>query len=104
MPSAAQSEPVEASDDLKELTLLVLSISDEGFQIRTSEQDYPKILKKSGEFDFDGLSVRLSDLKKRYPKLSDVVISPDSKIKYQIIVRVLDSCREVGFPNFSISG
>lgn len=104
LPSAEQEESTNPPEDFGDLTLLVLSISDEGFQIRTSEKDYPRISKKFGEFDYDGLSVRLSDLKKQYPKLRDVVISPDSKIKYQIIVRVLDSCREVGFPNFSISG
>ena len=91
-------------EDLKDLTVLVVSIQPEGFEIKTSELDLPLIQKKSDDFDFDQLTDRLKGIKKRFPRLQDVVILPASQIRYQVIVKVLDSCREVGFPNFSISG
>lgn len=91
-------------EELKDLTLLMVTISLDGFEIKTSEKDFPVIPNHSGGFDYDRLTVRLAKIKEQYPKLNDVLISPDDNIRYQVIVNVLDRCREVGFPNFSISG
>jgi len=93
-----------SEEELKNLTLLVVSIKPEGFEIKTSEKKYPLIGKRDGDFDFSALKRRLGEIKKRYPALEDVIISPASEIRYKVIVKVLDSCREAGFPNFSISG
>ncbi len=105
LPSAEQSpsNAVSASD-LKELTVLVVSIDTKGFQVKTSEKKLPFVKKMSGKYDYNTLGERLRSVKKKYPKLEDVIISPDATIKYDTIVKVMDKCREVGFPNFSISG
>ncbi len=91
-------------EDLKDLTLLMVVINSEGFEIKTSENNFPKVLNTSDGFDFEKLSERLNNIKLQYPKLEDVLISPADDIQYQVIIKVLDSCREVGFPNFSITG
>lgn len=95
-----------ATDDeaVKDLTVLVVSIFSEGFQIKTSERNFPIIKKKDGEYDLQKLVDNLNEIKRLFPRLEDVVISPSSEVLYQVIVDVLDSCREVGFPNYSISG
>ena len=105
LPSAEQSSSnVVNANDLKELTVLVVSIDTKGFQVKTSEKKLPFVKKISGKFDYKALVDRLKSVKKKYPKLEDVIISPDARIKYDTIIKVMDTCRKVGFPNFSISG
>ncbi|NOY76810.1 MAG: biopolymer transporter ExbD [Calditrichaeota bacterium] len=105
LPSAEQSSANTINaNDLKELTVLVVSIDKKGFQVKTSEKKLPFVKKINGKFDYAGLKNRLNWVKKKYPKLEDVIISPDATIKYDTIVKVMDTCRETGFPNFSISG
>jgi len=103
LPSLQQKGNVNLQD-LKNLTVLVVGIKPEGFEIKTSERTYPLIGNRDGRFDYASLYARLKEIKDRYPDLKDVIISPAPNIRYQIIVKVLDNCREVGFPNFSISG
>ncbi len=105
LPSAEQSSSNAVNaKDLKELTVLVVSIGTKGFEVKTSEKKLPLVKKTNGKYDYKTLGDRLKSVKKKYPKLEDVIISPDAKIKYDTIVKVMDKCREVGFPNFSISG
>jgi len=103
LPSLQQKGSVNLQD-LKDLTVLVVGIKPEGFEIKTSERTYPLIKNRNGQFNYAALYARLKEIKDRYPDLKDVIISPAPNIRYQIIVKVLDNCREVGFPNFSISG
>ena len=91
-------------EEIKDLTVLVLSINSEGFQIKTSEKEYPIIKIMDGDFNYMALVEELTEVKKKFPKLEDVIISPSSEILYHVIVKVLDNCREIGFPNYSISG
>lgn len=91
-------------DEIKDLTVLVISIKTEGFEIKTSEQNYPLIRKTNGNYDYDKLDIKLTEIKNQFPKLEDVIITPSSEVLYQDIVNVLDQCREIGFPNYSISG
>ena len=91
-------------EDLKDLTLLMVIINPEGFEIKTSENNFPEVLNTADGFDFEKLSEQLENIKLQYPKLEDVLISPADDIQYQVIIKVLDSCRDVGFPNFSITG
>jgi len=88
----------------KELTVLVVAIEPSGFEVKTSEKTFPKIRRKKNEYNYDELTKRLKSIKKDFPKLEDVIISPDNDVQYHIIIKVMDVCREAGFPNFSISG
>ena len=103
LPTLEQKSGVN-DEEIKDLTVLVLAISPEGFQIKTSEKNYPMIKIKDGDYDYLDLGKKLTEIKTQFPKLEDVIISPSSEILYHVIVKVLDNCREVGFPNYSISG
>lgn len=91
-------------NEIKDLTVLVISIKSEGFEIKTSENNYPSISKSNGHYDYDKLDSKLKEIKELFPKLEDVIITPAAEVLYQDIVNVLDHCREIGFPNYSISG
>jgi biopolymer transport protein ExbD len=94
----------QTENEIKDLTVLVISINSEGFEIKTSENNYPVIKKNNGNFDYIELVTKLTEIKTQFPKLEDVIITPTSEVLYQEIVNVLDHCREIGFPNYSISG
>lgn len=103
LPSLDQGSSM-SNEEVKDLTVLVISIGPNGFEIKTSENKYPLIKQKKGKYDFRKLKEQLTRIKEQYPRLEDVIISPTSEVLYQVIVNVLDNCREIGFPNYSISG
>jgi biopolymer transport protein ExbD len=103
LPTLEQKSGLD-ENEINDLTVLVLSITPDGFQIKTSEENYPIIEVRNGDYNYQDLEKKLSEIKTQFPKLEDVIISPSSEILYHVIVKVLDNCREVGFPNYSISG
>jgi len=104
LPTLDGSGVGESTLPIEDLTVMVITIDASGFIIKTSSKDYPQIPLRTNEYDYQELSRQLAEIKKLFPRLTDVVISPTAEVRYQIIVRVLDRCREIGFPNFSISG
>jgi len=104
LPTLDGSEIVSGEPQIEDLTVMVIAIDTKGFTIKTSDKSYPLIPMRTGEYDYQELSRQLTEIKRLFPRLEDVVISPTSEVRYQIIVKVLDYCREIGFPNFSISG
>ncbi len=105
LPSTEQAANAAVNPaDLKGLTVLVVTIKDTGLEVKTSKKKLPFVPKKNGKYDLKTLAKRLGEVKKKYPKLEDVIITPSETIRYETIVHVMDTCREAGFPNFSISG
>lgn len=85
-------------------TLIILSIAEDGFLLKAPDTKIPLIRKQGDEFDFDSLVRRLRELDTRFQNTDDIIISPTATIRYEVIVKVMDRCRENGFPNISISG
>ncbi len=96
--ATAQEKPSQT------VVLNFLFIRDNEFELRVPDIKFPKLAKKGGLYDWQGLQKQLAQVKKRYPGSQDIIISPDNSIKYDIIISVMDRCRESGFPNISISG
>lgn len=45
-------------------------------------------------YDYEELTRILAQIKDEYPDDENVILVPDSKIAYEVIVRVMDACRE----------
>jgi biopolymer transport protein ExbD len=84
--------------------LIILSVTEKGFELRAPNTKIPMIRRKGEEYDYDTLIRRLRELDRKFVGVDDVIISPAATIKYEVIVKVMDRCRENGFPNISISG
>jgi len=82
----------------------ILSITDKGFELKSKDFKIPLIEKEKEVFDFEALVEKLVEVKAKYQGSEDIIIAPQATIKYDIIIKVMDSCRENGFPNISISG
>jgi biopolymer transport protein ExbD len=48
---------------------------------------------EDGEYDYEALSDKLSELKKRYPEKTDASILLESDIEYDTLVQVMDRVR-----------
>ena len=82
----------------------VLTITDQGFELKSKGLDFPGLARKDGQYDYDTLVDRLNRVKQAHRQTEDIIIAPQAAIKYDTIIKVMDRCRENGFPNISISG
>ena len=107
LPSLSQntsSQVSQSTPEQKPLVLNMLAIRPNGFELKSPTFNFPFIVKKGEQYDFEQLQVNLRQIKDKFPEAEDVVIQPEDAIKYDIVIKVMDRCRESGFPNISISG
>jgi biopolymer transport protein ExbD len=106
LPSLNQntSSVTQASEEKKPLVLNMLAVRQNGFELKSPTFNFPFIMKKGEQYDFEQLQASLRQIKDKFPDSEDMVIQPEDVIKYDDVVKVMDRCRESGFPNISISG
>jgi biopolymer transport protein ExbD len=87
--------------------LVILVVTEDGkFQLQTtSSQSQFDPLYSLGEnkYDFEGLVNQLKRLKTDLPGLEEIILRPEENVKYEVVVKVMDRCREEGFPNISFA-
>lgn len=88
----------------KNPVVTILAITDKGFEIKTKDLKIPFIAKLDSGFDYVRLVEKLNRVKQRHQETEDIIIAPQAATKYDTIIKVMDRCRENGFPNISISG
>jgi biopolymer transport protein ExbD len=88
----SSTEAVEPQDQTFQLEVIVRK---DKIEIGDRNQGllgvYP--LDADGEYDFDAVSGKLSELKDRYPKKTDASILLESDIEYDTLVQVMDRVR-----------
>ena len=104
LPSLNKSSRSINSEQQKKLTLVILVIKDSGFQLKVPGFKFDPVQKKQKEYDFTKLATQLKEVKVKHASAEDIIISPEGQIKYDIIIKAMDSCREKGFPNVSLAG
>lgn len=88
----------------KQSVLSTLEIDDAEMQLNSPTFSFPPIKKTGASYDYNLLKSQLTEIKQKFPEAADMVIAPEDQIKYDIVIQVMDRCREQGFPNISISG
>ncbi len=101
---STENQSNETTELPKKVVLTILAINEKGFELKTKGVKVSSIKKKQGEFDFQTLVMKLKEIKKLHQESEDIIIAPHAVIKYDTIIKVMDRCRETGFPNISISG
>jgi biopolymer transport protein ExbD len=88
----SSSEPAASQEQIFQLEVIVRK---DKIEIGDRDQGllgvYP--LTEDGEYDYDALSNKLSELKNRYPDKTDVAILLESDIEYDTLVQVMDRVR-----------
>ena len=78
----------------------VLFIRENSIQLKSPEISLAQV-PKVAEYDWEALRSQLEQVKIKYPESMDVIITPESTIRYEIIIAVMDICRDAGFANIS---
>jgi biopolymer transport protein ExbD len=88
----SSTEPVEPQDQTFQLEVI---IRQDKIEIGDRNQGllgiYPN--NEEGEYDYEALSTKLSELKDRYPTKTDASILLESEIAYDTLVQVMDRVR-----------
>lgn len=89
----------------RNLVLVILVIRETGFQLKSSlDIKFDPIDKNRDQYNYAKLVEQLKVIKEKQPQAEDIIISPEAKVKYDVIIKVMDRCRETGFLNVSLSG
>jgi len=88
----------------KDLVLVILAIKESGFQLKSPGFKFDPINKNGNNYNYQLLIDQLKEIKVKYAIAEDVIISPEANVKYDIIIKAMDRCRETGFPNVSLAG
>ena len=102
LPSAGRQSSVAAEN--RQVVLNILAITESGFQMTSPNITHRKLAKVNGDFDYAGLIRQLRTIKEKYPASEDIIVRPDSGILYDVIIQVMDRCRDEGFPNVQLAG
>ena len=88
----SSTEPVEPQEQTFQLEVIV---REEKIEVGDRNQGllgiYPN--NEAGEYDYEALSTKLSELKDRYPEKTDASILLESDIAYDTLVQVMDRVR-----------
>jgi biopolymer transport protein ExbD len=80
---------------------LVVVVNDEGFNV-VADQDQQPIPKKGTEYDYEKLGTELKKLKDAHPDKGDVQVASEDQIKFEILVRTMDTALTARFPDISL--
>ena len=88
----SSTEPVDPQDQVFQLEVIV---REDKIEVGDRNQGllgiYPNT--EDGEYDYEALSGKLSELKARYPRKTDASILLESDIEYDTVVQVMDRVR-----------
>ena len=80
---------------------LVVVVNDEGFNV-VADQDQQPIPKKGTEYDYEKLGTELKKLKDAHPDKGDVQVASEDQIKFDVLVRTMDTALTARFPDISL--
>ncbi|MES1171656.1 MAG: biopolymer transporter ExbD [Bacteroidota bacterium] len=95
-----QGQAGEDTPPEKQLKLVVV-VNDEGFNV-VADQDQQPIPKKGTEYDYEKLASELKKLKDSHPDKTDIQIASEDQIKFEILVRAMDTALTARFPDLSL--
>ena len=76
-------------------------VNDEGFNV-VADQDQQPIPKKGTEYDFEKLGTELKKLKDAHPDKGDVQVASEDQIKFEVLVKTMDTALTARFPDISL--
>ncbi len=102
--SSRQAQQQQQAQERKAVVLNLLAIRENGIELKSPTFTFGLIPRQRDGYDYNLLKSCLTQVKQKFPDAVDVVIAPEDNIRYQVVIDIMDRCREAGFPNVSISG
>lgn len=103
LPNLGGRRSQASQTEQKAVIINLLMIKETGFELKSPDLQFSPIPRQGNQYSLNGLKAELGRIKGRYQDSEDIIIQPESTIKYELIIHVMDTCREAGFPNISIS-
>ena len=104
LPSLSKNRTRQIQElDRKKLVLVILAVKEKGFQLKSPGFKFDPVDKINNQYNYKKIVQQLKQIKQKHPHAEDIIISPEAKVKYDVIIQVMDRCRETGFPNVSLS-
>ncbi len=104
LPTLNKNRTQQVQQKPKNLVLILLSVKEKGFQLKSPGFKFQPVDKINDKYNYTQIVEQLKQIKNKHPQAEDIIISPEARVKYDIIIKVMDRCRETGFPNVSLSG
>lgn len=80
---------------------LVVLVNDSGFNL-VADQDQQPIPKKGDQYDFEKLGDELKKIKDTHADKTDIQVASDDSIKFDTLVRTMDTALSARFPDISL--
>jgi biopolymer transport protein TolR len=80
---------------------LVVLVNDSGFNL-VADQDQQPIPKKGDQYDYEKLADELKKIKDTHADKTDIQVASDDSIKFDILVRTMDTALTARFPDISL--
>jgi biopolymer transport protein ExbD len=80
---------------------LVVLVNDSGFNL-VADQDQQPIPKKGDVYDYEKLGDELKKIKETHADKTDIKVASDDSIKFEILVKTMDTALSARFPDISL--
>lgn len=80
---------------------VVVVVNEEGFNLVVDQEQQP-LAKKGEDYDFDRLAGELKKVKEAHPDKNDVQVASEDQIKFNTLVRTMDTVLSARFPDISL--
>ncbi len=80
---------------------LVVLVNDSGFNL-VADQDQQPIPKKGDSYDYEKLGDELKKIKDTHADKTDIQVASDDSIKFEILVKTMDTALSSRFPDISL--
>src|SRR6185295_11659484 len=95
-----QGQAGEDTPPEKQFKLNII-VNEEGFNL-VADQDQQPIPKKGTEYDYEKLGTELKKFKEAKPDKTDIQVASEDQIKFEPLVRTMDTCLTARFPDISL--
>jgi biopolymer transport protein TolR len=101
--SASQKGQGQAGEETppEQQVNIVVVVNQEGFNLVVSQEQTP-IPKKGEQYDFEKLGTELKKIKDAHPDKNDVKVASEDQIKFDVLVRTMDTALTSRFPDISL--
>ncbi len=104
LPTLGKKRTNQVQEKPENLVGILLSIKEKGFQLKSPGFKFKPVNKINNQYNYDKIIEQLKQIKTRHSHAEDIFIAPESEVKYDIIIKIMDRCREIGFPNVTLAG
>ncbi|MDY7232300.1 ExbD/TolR family protein [Hyalangium rubrum] len=99
------AEDTQQEEDKSKTVTLTLAITPEELRLTADQSTFepiPLTRGANGKLDLVKLNERFKQLKEQFPDTAAITLQTDDKVRYDVLVRIIDECMGSGLPQISV--